>query len=165
MSYRAGAAIQDIEFVQFHPTALHLDEAPRFLLSEALRGDGAILRNAAGERFQDELASRDVVSRAIVREMARTGAPHMFLDMTHFAPGTMETHFPRIFETCLLYNLDLREKPAPVHPAAHYSTAEQPSAGCSPRGRWRAPACTERIAWRVIHCWKGSSSGPGQQKQ
>lgn len=121
MSYRAGAAIQDIEFVQFHPTALHLDGAPRFLLSEALRGDGAILRNAAGERFQDELAARDVVSRAIVREMARTSAPHMFLDMTHFAPGTMETHFPRIFETCLLYNLDLREKPAPIHPAAHYA--------------------------------------------
>jgi L-aspartate oxidase len=113
--------IEDIEFVQFHPTALHLDGAPRFLLSEALRGEGAYLRNAAGERFQDELASRDVVSRAIVREMARTGAPHMFLDMTHFPPGKIESHFPRIFETCLHYKLDLRKQPAPVHPAAHYA--------------------------------------------
>ncbi|MBZ2177217.1 MAG: L-aspartate oxidase [Acidobacteria bacterium] len=121
MGYRAGAVVENIEFVQFHPTALHLDGAPRFLLSEALRGEGAYLRNAAGERFQDELASRDIVSRAIVREMGRTGAPHMFLDMTHFPPGAMEAHFPRIFETCLHYGLDLRQQPAPVHPAAHYA--------------------------------------------
>ncbi|MSV32577.1 MAG: L-aspartate oxidase [Bryobacterales bacterium] len=121
MSWRAGAVIRDIEFVQFHPTALHLDKAPRFLLSEALRGDGAFLRNAAGERFTDELASRDVVSRAIVGEIARTGSPHMFLDMTHFAPGAMEHHFPRIYQTCLRYGLDLAKEPAPVHPAAHYA--------------------------------------------
>lgn len=121
MSWRAGAVIRDIEFVQFHPTALHLDGAPRFLLSEALRGDGAFLRNAAGERFTDELASRDVVSRAIVREIARTGSPHMFLDMTHFGPGVMEHHFPRIYQTCLHYGLDLTKQPAPVHPAAHYA--------------------------------------------
>jgi L-aspartate oxidase len=121
MSWRAGAVIRDIEFVQFHPTALHLDGAPRFLLSEALRGDGAFLRNAAGERFTDELASRDVVSRAIVSEIARTGSPHMFLDMTHFAPGVMEHHFPRIYQTCLHYGLDLTKQPAPVHPAAHYA--------------------------------------------
>jgi L-aspartate oxidase len=121
MSWRAGAVIRDIEFVQFHPTALHLDKAPRFLLSEALRGDGAFLRNAQGERFTDELASRDVVSRAIVREMGRTGAPHMFLDMTHFGPGVMEHHFPRIYQTCLRYGLDLTKAPAPVHPAAHYA--------------------------------------------
>ncbi|MBI2689023.1 MAG: L-aspartate oxidase [Acidobacteria bacterium] len=121
MAWRAGAAIRDIEFVQFHPTALHLDNAPRFLLSEALRGDGAYLRNATGERFTDELASRDVVSRAIVREIARTGSPHMFLDMTHFAAGVMEQHFPRIYQTCLRYGLDLTKFPAPVHPAAHYA--------------------------------------------
>lgn len=121
MAYRAGAVIRDIEFVQFHPTALHLEGAPRFLLSEALRGAGAFLRNAAGERFQDELESRDVVSRAIVREMVRTGAPHMFLDMTHFPEGKMQTQFPRIFETCLRYGLDLTKQLAPVHPAAHYA--------------------------------------------
>ncbi|MBM3782972.1 MAG: L-aspartate oxidase [Acidobacteria bacterium] len=121
MSFRAGAVIRDIEFVQFHPTALHLENAPRFLLSEALRGEGAYLRNAAGERFTDELASRDVVSRAIVSEIGRTGSPHMFLDMTHFGPGVMEHHFPRIHQTCLRFGLDLTKSPAPVHPAAHYA--------------------------------------------
>src|SRR4029079_18937800 len=89
MAWRAGAVISDIEFVHFHPTALHVEGAPRFLLSEALRGEGAWLRNAAGERFmQDyhpmaELAPRDVVSRAIVSEMRRTGSPHVWLDITH----------------------------------------------------------------------------------
>jgi L-aspartate oxidase len=87
MAWRAGAAIKDIEFVQFHPTALHLEGAPRFLLSEALRGEGAHLRNGAGERFTDELASRDVVSRAIVSEIARSGEAHVYLDMTHFGGG------------------------------------------------------------------------------
>ncbi len=120
IAYRAGATIQDIEFVQFHPTALHLDGAPRFLLSEALRGDGAYLRNAAGERFTEELAPRDVVSRAIVAEIKRTGQ-HVFLDMTHFGPGVVEKHFPRIYETCLKYGLDISREPAPVHPAAHYA--------------------------------------------
>ena len=121
IAYRAGATIQDIEFVQFHPTALHLDGAPRFLLSEALRGDGAYLRNAAGERFTEELAPRDVVSRAIVAEIRRTGAPHVFLDMTHFGPGVVAKHFPRIYETCLKYGLDISKQPAPIHPAAHYA--------------------------------------------
>ena len=83
IAWRAGAEIADIEFVQFHPTALHMEGAPRFLLSEALRGEGAYLRNAAGERFTDELAPRDVVSRAIVAEIARTGAKHVCLDLTH----------------------------------------------------------------------------------
>ena len=121
MAWRAGASISDIEFVQFHPTALHLDGAPRFLLSEALRGDGAYLRNAAGERFTNELNSRDQVSRAIVAEMERTGARHMFLDMTHWPPGFAATHFPRIFDTCIANGLDMSKMPIPVHPAAHYA--------------------------------------------
>ena len=121
IAYRAGATIQDIEFVQFHPTALHLEGAPRFLLSEALRGHGAYLRNAKGERFTEELAPRDVVSRAIVAEIRMSGAPHVFLDVTHFAPGEVEKHFPRIYETCLKYGLDISRTPAPVHPAAHYA--------------------------------------------
>ena len=120
-AFRAGAEISDIEFVQFHPTALHLDHAPRFLLSEALRGEGAYLRNVAGDRFTDELAPRDVVARAIVAEIRRTGAPHVFLDLTHFAPGFTPKRFPRIYETCLHYGLDLEKQPAPVHPAAHYA--------------------------------------------
>src|SRR5436190_1959404 len=121
MAYRAGAEISDIEFVQFHPTALHVEGAPRFLLSEALRGEGGVLRNAAGERFTDELAPRDVVSRAIVAEMRRTGAPHVFLDLTHRGPEFIRKRFPRVHETCLRYGVDISTQPAPVHPAAHYA--------------------------------------------
>jgi L-aspartate oxidase len=121
MAYRAGAEISDIEFVQFHPTALHVEGAPRFLLSEALRGEGAWLQNAAGERFVDELAPRDVVARAIVQEMDRTGAPHVFLNITHLGPGFVSGRFPRIYQTCLKYGVDLEREPAPIAPAAHYA--------------------------------------------
>lgn len=121
MAWRAGAEIQDLEFVQFHPTALHLEGAPRFLLSEALRGEGAVLRNLAGERFTDELAPRDVVARAIVHEMALTGSPHVLLDLTHREPGFVSRRFPRIYETCLRYSIDLERAAAPVAPAAHYA--------------------------------------------
>ena len=126
-AFRAGAEVQDIEFVQFHPTALHLENAPRFLLSEALRGEGGRLRNAAGERFMrryhplEELAPRDVVSRAIYAEMSATGADHVLLDLTHLPAGFLRRRFPRIYETCLRYGLDLETTPAPVHPAAHYA--------------------------------------------
>jgi L-aspartate oxidase len=125
-AYRAGAIVSDIEFVQFHPTALFLPNAPRFLLTEALRGEGAYLRNATGERFMQrydprgELAPRDIVSRSIVAEMRHTGS-HIYLDLTHFAPGFLQSRFPRVYETCLRYGLDLATTPAPVHPAAHYS--------------------------------------------
>jgi L-aspartate oxidase len=127
MAWRAGAAVSDIEFVQFHPTALHVEGAPRFLLSEALRGEGAFLRNARGERFMEryhplgELAPRDVVSRAIVAEMRRTGAAHVWLDITHRGAGFLRARFPRIYDTCLRYGIDLAAAPAPVHPAAHYA--------------------------------------------
>jgi L-aspartate oxidase len=126
-AYRAGAAIADIEFVQFHPTALYIDAAPRFLLSEALRGEGAYLRNAAGERFMEryhplkELAPRDVVSRSIVMELNATGSDSVFLDLTHLASGFVKSRFPRIYETCLRYGIDLEKTPAPVRPAAHYA--------------------------------------------
>jgi L-aspartate oxidase len=126
-AYRAGAEISDLEFVQFHPTALHLEGAPPFLLSEALRGEGAWLLNAEGERFmpryhaQAELAPRDVVSRAIVMEMRRTGAPHVFLDIRRLGADFARTRFPRIYETCLRFGLDLGKDLAPVHPAAHYA--------------------------------------------
>ncbi len=126
-AFRAGAEVQDIEFVQFHPTALHLENAPRFLLSEALRGEGARLRNEAGERFMqryhplEELAPRDVVARAIYAEMRRTGGSHVYLDLTHLPGGFVARRFPRIYETCLKYGLDLESQPAPVHPAAHYA--------------------------------------------
>lgn len=126
-AFRAGAEIADIEFVQFHPTALYVPGAPCFLLSEALRGEGAYLRNEAGERFMaryhpmEELAPRDVVSRAITMEMGSTGASNVFLDLTHLAPGFVSARFPRIYETCLQYGIDLQTMPAPVRPAAHYA--------------------------------------------
>jgi L-aspartate oxidase len=126
-AYRAGAEISDLEFVQFHPTALHLEGAPPFLLSEALRGEGAQLRNAAGERFMPryhplgELAPRDAVSRSMVMEMQRTGAPHMFLDARSLGADFLRDRFPRIYETCLRFGLDLGQDLAPVHPAAHYA--------------------------------------------
>ncbi len=127
MAYRAGAVIEDIEFVQFHPTALHVEGAPRFLLSEALRGEGAQLRNAGGERFMEryhplgDLAPRDVVARAITAEMNRTLAPHVWLDFRHKERGFARARFPRIYETCLRYGIDLETEAAPVAPAAHYA--------------------------------------------
>ncbi len=127
MAWRAGAEIADIEFVQFHPTALHVEGAPRFLLSEALRGEGAYLLNSAGERFMaryhelGELAPRDVVSRSIVEELKRTGAAHVFLDLTHRDPAFIQKRFPRVWETCLRYDVDISRQAAPVHPAAHYA--------------------------------------------
>ena len=127
MAYRAGAEISDIEMVQFHPTALFLEGAPRFLLSEALRGEGAYLRNSAGERFMDrysdqgELAPRDVVSRAIVAELHRTQSGPVYLDLSHLDAGFVKKRFPRIFQTCLEYGVDITKQPVPVHPAAHYA--------------------------------------------
>jgi L-aspartate oxidase len=127
MAWRAGAEISDIEFVQFHPTALALEGAPRFLLSEALRGEGATLRNILGERFMEarhplkELAPRDVVARAIAAEMARTGALHVYLDISHRGAEFARQRFPRIYETCLKHGIDLGRQAAPVAPAAHYA--------------------------------------------
>ncbi len=127
MAWRAGAVISDIEFVQFHPTALHVEGAPRFLLSEALRGEGALLLNQRGERFMPryhpmvELAPRDVVSRAIVAEMRREGAPHVWLDISGRGADFVKKRFPRIHSTCLAYAIDLDRQPAPVRPAAHYA--------------------------------------------
>jgi L-aspartate oxidase len=126
-AYRAGADIADIEFVQFHPTALYIPSAPRFLLSEALRGEGAYLRNASGERFMEryhplkELAPRDVVARSVIMEMRTSGDESAFLDLTHLPRGFVRKRFPRIYETCLRYGVDLENMVAPVRPAAHYA--------------------------------------------
>jgi L-aspartate oxidase len=127
MAYRAGAEISDIEFVQFHPTALAVEGAPRFLLSEALRGEGALLRNTRGERFMEryhpllELAPRDVVARAIVSEMTRTESPHVLLDLTHRGEAFIRERFPRIYQTCLVHGVNIGLEAAPVAPAAHYA--------------------------------------------
>ncbi len=106
MAFRAGAALVDMEFVQFHPTALFREGAPQFLLSEAMRGEGGMLKNIHGLRFMDgyhparELAPRDVVTRAIQAEMTATGADHVYLDMTHLNGDYVIGRFPRIYRTC-----------------------------------------------------------------
>jgi L-aspartate oxidase len=126
IAYDAGAVLSDMEFMQFHPTALAIKGAPRFLLSEALRGEGGVLRNIGLERFMkryneaQELAPRDIVARAIVSEMHRTQSTHVYLDMTKKSEEFLKKRFPRIYETCLSYGLDLASDLAPVCPAAHY---------------------------------------------
>jgi L-aspartate oxidase len=126
MAYFAGAEMADMEFVQFHPTALNLENAPRFLLSEAMRGEGGILRNKYGERFMSryderlELAPRDIVSRSIVAEMRRTGTRTVFLDMTALDEDFLKNRFPKIYETCRFYGLNIATDLLPVSPASHY---------------------------------------------
>ena len=125
MAFEAGARVADLEFIQFHPTALNVEGAPRFLLSEALRGEGAWLVNAGGERFVQryesagDLASRDLVARAIVREVERTSAP-VFLSMAHLDHEYVRRRFPAITEACRRAGLDLATDRIPVSPAAHY---------------------------------------------
>jgi L-aspartate oxidase len=128
MAFRAGAEISDMEFVQFHPTALYVKNAPRFLLSEALRGEGGVLRNAELHRFMPkyhdagELAPRDVVARAIAHELevCRLKEPVVYLDLTHLKADHLMSRFPRIYETCLKHNIDITVDLIPVRPAAHY---------------------------------------------
>jgi L-aspartate oxidase len=126
MAYRAGAMMADMEFVQFHPTALNIPGAPTFLLSEAMRGEGGVLRNEAGERFMPgyheraELAPRDVVSRSIFFEIRRTGGGRVYLDMSGLEHKFVKERFPQIYATCLLYNVDVTRDLIPVSPAAHY---------------------------------------------
>ncbi|MBI5051076.1 MAG: L-aspartate oxidase [Nitrospirae bacterium] len=126
IAYRAGAVLQDMEFIQFHPTTLYSPSAPQFLLSEAMRGEGAILKNIHGERFMPryhtlaELAPRDIVSRAIISEMVRTNAKHVYLDLTHLDKNFVKGRFPRIYSTCLQFDIDITEDLIPVSPAAHY---------------------------------------------
>ncbi len=129
MAFRAGVDISDMEFVQFHPTALYLKGAPRFLLSEALRGEGAYLRNLEMMRFMPkyhdmaELAPRDVVARAIAHELevSRAPEPVVYLDLTHLNARHIMERFPRIYKTCLQHNVDITTDLVPVRPAAHYA--------------------------------------------
>ena len=127
LAYRAGAEVTDMEFVQFHPTALRLPGVQPFLISEAVRGEGGILRDVRSERFMPEyderaeLAPRDVVARAIVDRMEATGADHVLLDVTHLERGHVIARFPQIYRFCLGAGLDITREPIPVSPAAHYT--------------------------------------------
>ncbi len=126
MAFRAGATMMDMEFVQFHPTVLYVPDAPRFLMSESLRGEGAKLINSAGKQFMKkyhpamELAPRDIVSRAIVSEMRKADSSSVYLDITHLRPDYVKKRFPKIYSTCMKFGIDITEDVIPIRPCAHY---------------------------------------------
>jgi len=126
LGFNAGAQVMDMEFYQFHPTALWLEGAPTFLLSEAMRGEGAVLLDESGRAFmadyhpQADLAPRDVVSRAIAAEVGKSATGRVYLDISKLPPDTVKGRFPTIYKFCLDYGLDITRQPIPVAPAAHY---------------------------------------------
>lgn len=127
MAFRAGAVLQDLEFMQFHPTTLYLAGAERFLITEAVRGEGGILRDACGRAFMEgvhplkDLAPRDVVSRSILRVMKEQGENKVWLDLSAIPEEKIERRFPHIFKMCHGFGIDIRREPIPVRPSAHYS--------------------------------------------
>jgi L-aspartate oxidase len=156
MAYRAGAAVRDVEFIQFHPTAFRLPGGGTFLISEAVRGEGAVLRNAAGVAFmadehpQKDLAPRDVVARAIARQMAQDARDFVWLDLSHLDAAMVAHRFPTISRVCADAGIRLPEDPIPVAPAAHYFCG---GVVTDLHGRTTLPGlyAAGEVAWTGVH--------------
>ena len=158
-----GVQVKDVDYVQIHPTTLYTKKrGRRFLVSESVRGEGAVLLNGAGKRFTDELKPRDVVSAAIYAEMEKEGSDHVFLDLRTIPPEKVREHFPYIVRRCAQEGYDVFSAPVPVVPAQHYFMGGVKSdvdgrtglPGCMPSARRAATACTGKTGSLPILCSK-----------